>query len=131
MLKQASAICQSCGVEFTPKRSWQGYCSAACANQDRQKRRRHAKKCRDMAAPVSQPTECRDTGQATPRVPLPAKPEAIESYGFGHSDDLKPSLLDGKLVLFGDDYQLDYYADGYPKIPECLDRRAPRKAKAA
>ena len=27
--------------------------------------------------------------------------------------------------LQGDDYQLDYYADGYPKLPECLDRRRP------
>jgi hypothetical protein len=26
-------------------------------------------------------------------------------------------------VLKGDDYRLDYYADGYPKLPACLDRR--------
>jgi hypothetical protein len=26
-------------------------------------------------------------------------------------------------ALQGDDYQLDYYPDGYPKLPECLDRR--------
>ena len=23
----------------------------------------------------------------------------------------------------GDDFQLEYYSDGYPKLPECLDRR--------
>ena len=26
-------------------------------------------------------------------------------------------------ALQGDDYQLDYYPDGYPKLPACLDRR--------
>lgn len=26
-------------------------------------------------------------------------------------------------VLNGDDYPLDYYDDGYPKLPACLDRR--------
>ena len=26
-------------------------------------------------------------------------------------------------ALQGDDYQLEYYADGYPKLPACLDRR--------
>ncbi|HEY9500554.1 MAG TPA: hypothetical protein VIR01_02855, partial [Pyrinomonadaceae bacterium] len=23
----------------------------------------------------------------------------------------------------GDDFQLEYYSDSYPKLPECLDRR--------
>jgi hypothetical protein len=26
--------------------------------------------------------------------------------------------------LQGDDYPLEYYEDGYPKLPSCLDRRA-------
>ena len=26
-------------------------------------------------------------------------------------------------TLEGDDYQLEYYEDGYPKLPACLDRR--------
>ena len=29
--------------------------------------------------------------------------------------------------LQGDDYQLEYYEDGYPKLPACLDRRKPPK----
>jgi hypothetical protein len=28
--------------------------------------------------------------------------------------------------LWGDDYALEYFEDGYPKIPACLDRREPR-----
>jgi hypothetical protein len=26
--------------------------------------------------------------------------------------------------LQGNDYQLEYYEDGYPKLPTCLDRKA-------
>jgi hypothetical protein len=28
-------------------------------------------------------------------------------------------------AIQGDDYQLEYYEDGYPKLPVCLDRRTP------
>jgi hypothetical protein len=35
-------------------------------------------------------------------------------------------------VLMGDEIQLEYYDDGYPKLPECLDRRPePLLAEAA
>jgi hypothetical protein len=34
-------------------------------------------------------------------------------------------------ALQGDDYPLKYYEDGYPKLPECLDRRPQRFAEAA
>ena len=27
------------------------------------------------------------------------------------------------MALQGDDYPLEYYEDGYPKLPACLDRR--------
>ena len=27
-------------------------------------------------------------------------------------------------ALQGDDYELEYYDDGYPRLPACLDRRA-------
>jgi hypothetical protein len=37
--------------------------------------------------------------------------------------DLKPSPLDGKLVLPGDDYPLEYDENGYPELPAFLDRR--------
>jgi hypothetical protein len=54
MLKQVSAVCPSCDVEFTPNRSWQAYCSRRCSNRDAQRR---ARKCAD-----TKPQECRDTG---------------------------------------------------------------------
>jgi hypothetical protein len=35
-------------------------------------------------------------------------------------------------ALQGDDYPLEYYEDGYPKLPACLDRRpGPALAEAA
>jgi hypothetical protein len=40
MLKQVSAVCQSCGVEFTPKRRAQAYCSKRCRCRDGQRRHR-------------------------------------------------------------------------------------------
>jgi hypothetical protein len=36
---------------------------------------------------------------------------------------LSVRLWDGP-PLRGDDYLLEYYEDGYPKLPSCLDRRA-------
>jgi hypothetical protein len=34
-------------------------------------------------------------------------------------------------ALQGDDYPLEYYADGHPKLPTCLDRRRISLAEAA
>jgi len=34
-------------------------------------------------------------------------------------------------ALQGDDVQLAYYEDGYPKLPACLDRRPVQLARAA
>jgi hypothetical protein len=34
-------------------------------------------------------------------------------------------------ALQGDDYPLQYHEDGYPKLPECLDRRKPKLSEAA
>jgi hypothetical protein len=41
-------------------------------------------------------------------------PEDEKSYGWGKKGDP---------VASGDGYQLEYYEDGYPKLPACLDRR--------
>jgi hypothetical protein len=32
-------------------------------------------------------------------------------------------------ALQGDDYPLEYYDDGYPKLPACLDRRKPQTSE--
>ena len=122
-----SAICQSCGAEFTPTRPWQSCCRKTCAGRLRQQRRRGAQKWRDTASPVSQQAKWRDTAPSEP----PAAPRPVVAdnsppvrYGCDPSDlPLTPSPLDGKLVLSGDDYELEYDATGFPEIPACLDRR--------
>jgi hypothetical protein len=39
-----------------------------------------------------------------------------------------PALPEGSYEV---PYQLDYYEDGYPELPGCLDRRKPRLRQAA
>ena len=34
------------------------------------------------------------------------------------------NLADGP-PLQGDEYELEYYEDGYPKLPACLEKAAP------
>jgi hypothetical protein len=123
--------CQSCGDQFTPARAWQRFCSPAC--QERAKKRRlRAENAGTNPDPVHKPAECRDTApSALPAAPRPAVADSQtpQSYGWDPSESdppLTPSPLDGRLVLSGHDYELEYYDDGFPKIPACLDRR--RKA---
>jgi hypothetical protein len=131
-----AAVCKSCGGPFTPKRAWQECCKQACANRLRQQRRREAGKCRDSQPAVSQPADRRDTAPcAPPMAPqaIVSKPTRVDSnpapgFGHGYADragrhDLKPSPLDGKLVLPGDEYIIEMDSDGYPIMPECLRRK--------
>jgi len=37
----------------------------------------------------------------------------------------------GDPPLKGDDYPLEYYDDGYPKLAACLDRRKPEQESVA
>jgi hypothetical protein len=101
------AVCE-CGNEFTPRRTWQQHCSRKCSNRVAQRRRRDSK-CADTLRspavsafndPESSLTGTRPaaTSSFNPRGPTPG-------------------------VLQGDDYPLEYYEDGYPKLPTCLDKR--------
>ena len=52
--------------------------------------------------------------------------EALTGLGDGPTmiwpeRDTQPWPTPG--ALQGDEYQLEYYEDGYPKLPACLDRR--------
>jgi hypothetical protein len=117
MLKQAT--CQSCRAEFTPKRDWQSFCSRRCSNRDAQRRARGTK-CADRHPAVSRFHKCADTAPSKPSA-APG-PNVVKSYGWGEPGD--PPLL-------GDGYELQYYPDGYPVIPACLDRRASKDEKEA
>ncbi len=60
-------------------------------------------------------------GAPTP-IKVVSSPEPVSSYIGPHAVETAPLT-----TLQGDDYQLDYYEDGYPKLPACLDRRKPLK----
>jgi hypothetical protein len=54
--------------------------------------------------------------QAPP--PMPTTPKVVTPV-------LPRPTLVWRAPLRGDDYSLDCYEDGYPKLPDCLDRRGP------
>jgi len=62
--------------------------------------------------------KCADT--APSKHPAAPRPNVANSYRWGKPGD--PPLL-------GDDYELQYYPNGYPVLPACLDRRAPKDGK--
>ena len=47
------------------------------------------------------------------------------------SDAIEAITRGLRYLLQGDDYPLEYYPDGYPKLPVCLDRHVTPLAKAA
>ena len=64
-----------------------------------------------------------DVAGAPAPAPTPIKvvssPEPVSCYTGHHAVETAPLT-----TLEGDDYPLEYYDDGYPRLPECL-RRAP------
>jgi hypothetical protein len=120
MKRNTSRICKSCTEEFNPARPWQQYCSRKCQVRDGMKRYRNRKapeKCHNITWKVS-----RYPNAITPApTPLLEAPGPL-SYGLGRPGDLP---------FQGDDYLLEYYPDGFPKLPPCLDRRRPKQETLA
>ena len=56
----------------------------------------------------------------------PALAESPASPATGPSRDFTPGPTPG--ALQGDNYPLEFYEDGFPKLPACLDRRAVKGA---
>src|SRR5262245_48355626 len=101
--------CDHCGEALPkPKRGQpQRFCTAKCrVAASRQSL------CVTEPAPPIPVTPMRNT------VPTdaPAAPEP-PSHGWGKVGDP---------ILIGDDYPLEYYEDGFPKLPACLGRRTNR-----
>ena len=120
-----SLVCKVCGLAVRKKRRAQKYCSAKCQDVAKKRRRRartgdaiggYREAGTDQSESVD-PKEVLDTdlgGQ-----PLYSAP----------SQEVRQGPTPG--ALQGDDYQLEYYEDGYPKLPACLDRRRVALAEAA
>jgi hypothetical protein len=93
--------CDHCGeVLPAPKRGQQQrFCTARCRVASRRALMRNTR---------TAPYPMRNT--ALSDSPTGSDPS---SYGWGKVGDP---------ILNGDDYQLEYYPDGYPKLPDCLRR---------
>src|SRR5262249_13353173 len=101
---------ECCAVEFMPKRPWQRYCTAKCQNSDKVGRHRH-KNAVTSKLGVSRARKC--SYRAPAPFPAPLNAPSTSSWSWARQGD--PPLK-------GDDYPLEYFADGYPKLPPCLDR---------
>jgi hypothetical protein len=101
--------CQHCGVELLtaargrPKR----FCSDACRQAACRKRAEIS--CHEIQPDLDPPNFV----PAAHAFPAVATNDPARRFQLGPTPG----------ALQGDDYQLDYYDDGYPKLPACLDRR--------
>jgi hypothetical protein len=125
--------CDYCGEPFKQRRTSQRY----CCKQHRVNAAVGRFRCKN-------PLPLKDIEAITKRLPYIPLGEAITrpreaSTGlkpYVWPDDRKNPLhglkLDGSTpgALQGDDYPLEYDADGYPILPACLDRRwSPQSGK--
>ena len=109
--------CNRCRAEFTPVRLAQVYCCARC----RDAAKKHRKRSGDKAFAPTLVARSGDTGVSDAPRPL----SDGSTVGW-------PSPGPTPGALQGDDVTLEYYEDGYPKLPACLDRRTVKLiAKAA
>jgi len=97
--------CEKCGRVVPRLRKAQRYCSVRCR----------------VAAHRDQRSVTSNAAVTAPLAPVFVAPVAV----------LEP--INGRTpgALQGDDYLLEYYADGFPILPACLDRRRARLDAAA
>jgi hypothetical protein len=113
-----TAICKRCDNTFQPKRLAQAYCSAHCRDADAKQRKRANKSmdARERGIPVARSLDIAPS--TAPTGPIgPPKPE--------------PWTTNFTEVLQGDDYPLEYDANGYPELPAFLDRKQKALKEAA
>src|SRR5262245_11583737 len=109
--KTEQRIC-ACGERFTPKREGQKHCSTRCRDLTKKRLKRSG----DKALTLTPGPRSGDKGSTSLPTGLGDGPTMV----WPERDD-KPWPTPG--ALQGDDYPLEYYEDGYPKLPACLDRR--------
>ena len=106
--------CNRCRAEFTPVRLAQVYCCARC----RDVAKKHRKRSGDKGL---------KRGHGVSDAPRPLSDGS--TVGWPSRDEQRGPTPG---ALQGDDVTLEYYEDGYPKLPACLDRRTAKLiAKAA
>ena len=97
-----------CGARFTPKREMQRHCSTKCGTRARVSQHR---------------TRYMDADPVIPEKPLQATSDSPTGLGDGPTMVWREREYTVSPALSGEDVQLQYYEDGYPKLPACLDRR--------
>jgi hypothetical protein len=110
MLAPAIIACKRCGNAFQPKRLAQHYCSKRCRQNSFHQRKRSV----ERGLPATTIPEKGRTDLERAPTTLTVRSDAPVTNGP------TPGALQG------DDYPLEYYEDGFPKLPACLDRRAVR-----
>ena len=106
----------ACGEKFRLKRQAQTYCSERCRNKAVVSRRRSGDKGRSLI-PIARSGD----------MPSVESPNASQWLSGGSTMVWpEPSYHRGPTpgAPQGDDYPLEHYEDGYPKLPVCLDRNA-------
>jgi hypothetical protein len=102
-----------CGKTFTRVRQAQRYCSKECRVADAVDRFRSKEEAITTSPPIPSTREAITGAVAPLQSSQKALPEPLP-YFNPHAPT--PGALQG------DDYPLDYYADGYPVLPDCLRR---------
>src|SRR6185437_8458252 len=112
--------CKRCSAEFKPIRVAQVYCSRKCRVADAVARHRS------------------DYTKPDPTIGAEKRLRGVSDSPNALSDGstvVWPTTYDLRGptpgALRGDDIELEYYEDGYPKLPACLDRRPIKLAEAA
>jgi hypothetical protein len=108
----STCIRSGCDTEFIKKRGRQLYCSTKCRVGDAVGRYRSSREAITTTLQVSQARRS-DYKACTGFLEAPEPPSEAISYGWGKAGD--PPLQ-------GDEYPLEYYEDGYPKLPDILKR---------
>ena len=106
-----------CGKTVTRVRQAQRYCSKECRVADAVERYRGKEEAITSSAPIP------STGEAITGAvaPLQRSQKTLpERLPYFNPHGPTPGALQG------DDYPLEYYEEGYPKLPACLDRRVSR-----
>ena len=123
MLAPAIIACKrpGCSQTFHRKRLGQSYCSKRCRDADAQARKRTQRSADALERPIRIPR----SADTKPQPPSPAAVAAPKRETPPPVREFTAGPTPG--ALQGDDYPLEYYKDGYPKLPGCLDRRANMK----
>src|SRR4029079_11628389 len=112
--------CKRCSTVFKPVRLAQVYCCARCRDAAKKYRKRSG----DRTSPPISVARSGDTGLSD----SPSAPSNGPTAVWPTSDEQRGPTPG---ALQGDDVQLGYYEDNYPKLPACLDRRSVQLARAA